>query len=43
MYVAVICAFMLFNFFHIPREERMLRELFGERYLAYSTKVRRWL
>jgi protein-S-isoprenylcysteine O-methyltransferase Ste14 len=43
MYVAVPFTFMTFNFFHIPREERMLRETFSEQYLAYSKDVRRWL
>lgn len=43
MYLAVPFTFMTFNFFHIPREERILRESFGERYLAYSKDVRRWL
>lgn len=43
MYVAVPVTFLLFSLFHIPREERMLRESFGERYLAYSKEVRRWL
>lgn len=42
-YVAVLVTFLLLNFFHIPREERMLREAFGERYLVYSKDVRRWL
>lgn len=42
-YMAVPVAFLFLNFFHIPREERMLREVFGERYLAYSETVRRWL
>lgn len=43
MYVAVPFTFMIFNFFHIPREERMLHETFSEQYLAYSKDVRRWL
>jgi protein-S-isoprenylcysteine O-methyltransferase Ste14 len=43
MYVAVPFTFMTFNFFHIPREEQILRESFGERYLTYSKEVRRWL
>ena len=43
MYVAVPVTILLFSLFHIPREERMLRESFGERYLAYSKDVRRWL
>lgn len=42
-YMAAPVAFLLLNFFHIPREERLLRDVFGERYLAYSKEVRRWL
>ncbi len=36
MYMTVPMTFFILNLFHIPREERMLREVFGERYLAYS-------
>lgn len=42
-YTAAPATFLFLNVFHIPREEHMLRELFGERYLAYSREVRRWL
>ena len=43
MFVAVLAVFATLNFLHIPREERMLRESFGEQYLSYSKEVRRWL
>lgn len=43
LYVAVPVVFLLLHGIHIPREERMLRDVFGERYLTYSKKVRRWL
>lgn len=43
MFMTVPAAFLFLNFFHIPREEQMLRGLFGERYLTYSKEVRRWL
>ena len=42
-YMAAPVTFLFLNFFHIPREERLLRESFGERYLHYSNEVRRWL
>ncbi len=42
-YIAVPVTFVILNFFHVPREERLLRESFGERYLRYSKEVRRWL
>lgn len=43
IYMSVPITFVFLNFFHIPREERMLLELFSERYLTYSKEVRRWL
>lgn len=43
MYMTVPSAFVVFNFIHIPREERMLRESFGEQHVTYSNAVRRWL
>ncbi|MDR4469691.1 MAG: isoprenylcysteine carboxylmethyltransferase family protein [Nitrospira sp.] len=43
LYLTGPVIFLLLNFFHIPREEHMLRETFGEQYLAYSKEVRRWL
>ncbi|MBI5672212.1 MAG: isoprenylcysteine carboxylmethyltransferase family protein [Nitrospirae bacterium] len=42
-YMTVPVVVLFLNFFHVLREERMLREVFGERYVAYSEKVRRWL
>lgn len=42
-YMAVPVTFLFLNFFHIPREERLLREVFSEQYRVYSTEVRRWL
>ncbi len=42
-YMAVPSTFLFLNFFHIPREERLLRESFGEQYLTYSKDVRQWL
>lgn len=43
LYLTVPSVFVAFNFFHIPREEAMLREVFTERYRTYTKEVRRWL
>ncbi len=43
LYLVVPVTVLIFNFVHIPHEERLLREAFGGRYLAYSKDVRRWL
>jgi protein-S-isoprenylcysteine O-methyltransferase Ste14 len=42
-YLAGPVTVLILNSIHIPREERLLRDVFGERYLAYSREVRRWL
>ena len=42
-YIVVPVTFLILNFFYVPREERLLRESFDERYLHYSKEVRRWL
>jgi protein-S-isoprenylcysteine O-methyltransferase Ste14 len=35
--------FLILNFGFIPREERSLREIFGQDYLDFSARVRRWI
>lgn len=35
--------FLFMNYFIIPREERVIEEMFGDTYRAYQAKVRRWL
>lgn len=42
-YLAVPVTVLILNYVHIPREERLLREVFGEQYRAYCQEVRRWL
>lgn len=42
----LICAITVFTFFwrfFVRWEEKKLEEAFGEEYLAYKTRVRRWL
>lgn len=42
--VLLLLAFVWYlNRFQIEPEERALTEIFGERYLAYCARVRRWL
>lgn len=43
MLLVVPVALFFLHFFHIPREEEMLRATFGDEYAAYSQEVRRWL
>ena len=37
-----VLVFLLANFILIPMEERSMREKFGEEYLDYQSRVRRW-
>ena len=41
--VAIIFFISYITMFQIKPEERMIEKLFGEEYLAYKSKVRRWL
>ena len=35
--------FAIINIVYVQREEKLLEQIFGEKYLDYKTKVRRWL
>lgn len=35
--------FLVMNFVYIPFEERLLAKLFGNKYLDYKKRVRRWI
>lgn len=41
--VPVLVFFLAANYWYIPFEERKMIETFGEDYLAYRKKVRRWV
>lgn len=41
--VFVLVFFAVSHFWYIPFEERRMRETFGDVYLAYSQKTRRWI
>jgi protein-S-isoprenylcysteine O-methyltransferase Ste14 len=40
--IAFVIAYILFNFYAIPNEERILEAHFGEAYHEYKNKVPRW-
>ena len=41
--IAVILLFLLFNFGIVAREEQYLENRFGEEYIQYKIRVRRWI
>jgi len=43
IFIAPIAFFLIINFIYIPREEKILEKLFGNVYLDYKKRVRRWL
>jgi len=43
MFLAPLAFFLTINFTFIPREEKIMENLFGQKYLDYKKKVRRWL
>lgn len=42
-YLIALAQFLVLNFVHIPFEEQKMARIFGEQYLTYKKKVRRWL
>lgn len=43
MFIAPLGFFMFMSLVRIPYEERALRDLFGEAYVSYMRRVRRWI
>jgi protein-S-isoprenylcysteine O-methyltransferase Ste14 len=41
--IAFVIAYLLFNYYAMPQEERILEAHFGEAYRQYKRKVPRWL
>ncbi|MDF3029106.1 MAG: Isoprenylcysteine carboxyl methyltransferase family protein [Fluviicola sp.] len=39
----VMFFFLIANFGYIPYEEKQMETIFGQEYLAYKNKVRRWI
>ena len=42
-FAAPLIFFLMVNRIFIPYEEKLMEELFGEKYLSYKEKVRRWM
>jgi protein-S-isoprenylcysteine O-methyltransferase Ste14 len=42
-FVFPVIMFLLLNFLYIPNEEARLKAIFGEEYLDYMKRVRRWI
>lgn len=42
-FICPLLLFIILNIFIITKEETELEKLFGEQYLNYKTKVRRWI
>lgn len=42
-FIALLVLFLFFNFCIVPREEKYLENRFGDDYLKYKTRVRRWI
>ena len=43
MFLAPLAFFLTINFTFISKEEKLLENLFGQNYIDYKKKVRRWL
>ncbi len=42
-FISPIIFFLTMNFFYITREEKLMEQIFGQQYLDYKIKVRRWI
>lgn len=41
--IAPLAFLVIVNFYHIPKEEELMKETFGETYLNYCRSVKRWI
>jgi len=41
--IGILIFFLISNFWYIPYEEKTLKKEFGEEYVIYKSKVRRWI
>lgn len=42
-FLSPIIFFLIMNYYFVPREENIMEQLFGKKYLDYKKKVRRWV
>jgi protein-S-isoprenylcysteine O-methyltransferase Ste14 len=42
-FINIIIFFLIINFFIIPKEEKNIEKKFGDTYIEYKRKVRRWI
>ena len=42
-FVAPLIFFLIMNYYFVPFEEKLMKELFGKKYLDYKKKVGRWV
>ena len=42
-FISPVIFFLAMSLFYIPREEKLMEQIFGEKYLDYKSKVRRWI
>lgn len=42
-FISPIIFFLVTNFIYVKREEKLMEQIFGKKYLDYKKKVRRWI
>ena len=42
-FLSPLAFFLIMNYYFVPREEKLLENIFGKRHIDYKKKVRRWL
>ncbi|MBS3100725.1 isoprenylcysteine carboxylmethyltransferase family protein [Candidatus Woesearchaeota archaeon] len=42
-FLSPLIFFLIMNYYFVPREEKLMENIFGKKYLEYKKQVRRWL
>lgn len=42
-FITPLIFFLAMNYYFVPKEEKLLENIFGKKYIEYKKKVRRWL